>query len=100
MTRTQLEIRFKMWLARCTSIINFPIPSAGQVHGCPFKVMDKDMLKKAVEYWGCDPKEVPNVMRKAANKEYQMACKSFYCGCHDGDTGEVGNFREIKYKCH
>ena len=40
--------------SRSSSIINFPVPSGGQVHGCPFKVMDKDLLKQALDFWGCE----------------------------------------------
>merc|ERR1712087_542534 len=28
----------------CASIIGFPLGSGGQVHGCPFKSLDKDTL--------------------------------------------------------
>lgn len=76
----------------CASIINFPVPAGGQVHGCPFKVMDKDMLKQALDFWGCDKAQAEKALAKSRNKEYQLACKEFYCGCHAGDSGEgVGN---------
>ena len=36
-------------ISGCASIINYPLPAAGTAHGCPFKVLDGDMMKKLLE---------------------------------------------------
>ncbi|CAD7923001.1 unnamed protein product [Amoebophrya sp. A25] len=76
----------------CASIIGFPLPSGGQVHGCPFKVMDSGMLKTVLQHWQVPSGDIEDITTKSSGKHYQLACKEFFCKTHPGSSGEgVGN---------
>ncbi|CAD7952082.1 unnamed protein product [Amoebophrya sp. A120] len=76
----------------CASIIGFPLATAGQVHGCPFKSMDKDMLGKVLLHWDVPAGDIEDITKKSTEKHYQLACKQFFCKTHKGHSGEgIGN---------
>jgi len=76
----------------CASVIGFPLATAGQVHGCPFKSMDRDMLKTVLKHWSVPTGDIEDITRKAGDKHYQLACKDFFCKTHPGHTGDgIGN---------
>jgi len=76
----------------CASVIGFPLATAGQVHGCPFRTMDKPMLSKVLQHWEVPVGDIEDITKKASDKHYQLACKSYFCKTHPNASGEgVGN---------
>lgn len=77
----------------CARIINYPIPSAGQVHSCPFRTMEIKPLKEMLHSWGLPAATLPIIEDKVLNgKHYQIACVEYFKAMHPGHEGDgVGN---------
>lgn len=76
----------------CPKIIGFPGETAGQVHGCPFK-LEMPALKQHLYRWKTPETGVSEIEKLINNgKHYQLACiEHFKCG-HPGHEGDgVGN---------
>ncbi|CAA9987379.1 DNA primase large subunit, putative [Plasmodium knowlesi strain H] len=83
----------------CSSIINnFPIPSSGDTHGCPFKNFDEAHLKSLLFFFGLTDGQIKNIMPFKMNNEYQMACVKFFMETHPGSSADgVGNHPNSYY---
>lgn len=76
----------------CSTIINFPYPPTGQVHGCPFKHMEAEPLIQTMRSWGVPEKNIADMNEHIVNKHFQLACQDYFRGIHPGSTGDgVGN---------
>lgn len=84
----------------CASILNFPYPSVGQVHGCPFKHMELEHLNAMMKSWGVPESAVGDINEQLVNgKHYQLACQSYFRGMHPGSGGDgVGNHPDQFYQ--
>ncbi|SBT76305.1 DNA primase large subunit, putative [Plasmodium ovale] len=83
----------------CSKIINnFPIPSSGDTHGCPFKNFDEVHLKNLLFFFGLNDDQIKAIMPLKKNNEYQMACVKFFMETHPGSAGDgVGNHPNSYY---
>ncbi|SBT70886.1 DNA primase large subunit, putative [Plasmodium malariae] len=83
----------------CSKIINnFPVPSSGDTHGCPFKNFDEAHLKKLLFFFGLSDDQIKSIMPLKKNNEYQLACVKFFMETHPGSTGDgVGNHPNSYY---
>ncbi|CAD2106399.1 DNA primase large subunit, putative [Plasmodium vinckei petteri] len=77
----------------CSKIINnFPIPSSGDTHGCPFKNFDEPHLKSLLFFFGLNDDQIKAIMPFKKNNEYQLACVKFFTETHPNSPGDgVGN---------
>jgi DNA primase large subunit len=76
----------------CPKIIGFPAETAGQCHGCLFK-LDMPIMKQQLHKWKV-PEASVNEMEKLINngKHYQLACIEYFKCEHRGNDGDgVGN---------
>lgn len=76
----------------CPKIIGFPGETAGQAHGCPFK-MEVPALKQHLHRWKVPDSGVTEIEKLINNgKHYQLACIEYFKSMHPGDEGDgVGN---------
>jgi len=76
----------------CPKIIGFPGETAGQVHGCPFK-MEMSLLKQQLHRWKMPESGVAEVEKLIKNgNHYQLACIEYFKSQHPGHSGDgVGN---------
>lgn len=77
----------------CPKIIGFPAESAGQVHGCPFKLLDAAALRQQLHRWQLPESRVVEVEKLINNgKHFQLACIEHFKALHPGHEGDgVGN---------
>jgi len=76
----------------CPKIIGFPSETAGQVHGCPFK-LDGPTLKQQLHKWRMPEPAVAEIEKLIKNgNHYQLACIEYFKAGHQGHEGDgVGN---------
>eukprot|EP00918_Siedleckia_nematoides_P094150 GHVU01206714.1.p1 GENE.GHVU01206714.1~~GHVU01206714.1.p1 ORF type:complete len:330 (-),score=92.41 GHVU01206714.1:83-1027(-) len=79
----------------CSKIINnMPTVGPSERHGCPFKVLDPERLKKYLRahFKAVDSEAVDRVAALAGDHQYQIACKEVFTLAHPGSEGDgVGN---------
>mmetsp|Transcript_15094 Transcript_15094/g.44047 ORF Transcript_15094/g.44047 Transcript_15094/m.44047 type:complete len:513 (+) Transcript_15094:78-1616(+) len=77
----------------CPKIIGFPSESTGQVHGCPFRHSDINVLKQQLHRWQIPEATMREVEKLINNgKHFQLACIEYFKAKHPGSEGEgVGN---------
>ncbi|XP_034941986.1 DNA primase large subunit-like [Chelonus insularis] len=61
----------------CTKIIN-SIAGAGEYHGCPYRLMDNDTLKKKLTSYGIQATDVNEIAGLAKEHHYQLACAKYF----------------------
>ncbi|CAG9480408.1 DNA primase large subunit, putative [Plasmodium vivax] len=83
----------------CSKIINnFPVPSSGDTHGCPFKNFDEAHLRSLLFFFGLSDEQIRNIMPLKRSNEYQMACVTFFMETHPGSSADgVGNHPNSYY---
>ncbi|EUD67933.1 DNA primase large subunit [Plasmodium inui San Antonio 1] len=83
----------------CSKIINnFPVPSSGDTHGCPFKNFDESHLRSLLFFFGLTDDQIRNIMPLKKSNEYQMACVKFFMEMHPGSSADgVGNHPNSYY---
>jgi len=76
----------------CPKIIGFPGETAGQVHGCPFK-LEMPALKQHLHRWRVPENGVAEIEKLITNgKHYQLGCIEYFKSQHQGSEGDgVGN---------
>eukprot|EP00397_Hematodinium_sp_SG-2012_P008764 GEMP01008833.1.p1 GENE.GEMP01008833.1~~GEMP01008833.1.p1 ORF type:complete len:504 (-),score=94.41 GEMP01008833.1:1755-3266(-) len=84
----------------CATILNFPYPSVGQVHGCPFKHMETEPLFTMLKSWGLPESSLAEIDDHLSNgKHYQLACQDYFRATHPGSGGDgVGNHPDQFYE--
>ncbi|KAF4665597.1 hypothetical protein FOL47_004499 [Perkinsus chesapeaki] len=82
----------------CSSIIGFEYPTSDQIHGCPFKNMDDNILKKTLNNWAeraghqASSQIMIDDIVKRSKRESQLACQEWFRIMHPGSSGDgVGN---------
>ncbi|KAL5107859.1 DNA primase large subunit [Taenia crassiceps] len=69
----------------CMKIISFNQPGTGEFHGCPFRHLDLDLLSQRLAVGGRVPTDqVEAVVKRAKDKQYQLACREFFKAMHPG----------------
>ncbi|VDK20313.1 unnamed protein product [Taenia asiatica] len=73
----------------CMKIISFNQPGPGEFHGCPFRHLDLDLLSQRLAIGGKVPSDqVEAVVKRAKDKQYQLACREFFKATHPGLSPE------------
>ena len=62
----------------------------GDVHGCPFKTLEKDALAAALSRMRIAPQYVSEAVTKAKAGHYQLACGVVFEGQHGGCACDAG----------
>jgi len=76
----------------CSGMLNLPAPSAGQCHGCPFKVLDQPNLRKLMMKWKIPAPAVEAMIGRVQGNHHQLACVEYFKATHPGHDGDgVGN---------
>ena len=66
------------------------MPLQGDVHGCPYKTMEKDALTAALTRMRIAPQFVSEAVSKAKGGHFQLACAVTFEGQHGGCACETG----------
>eukprot|EP00371_Babesia_bovis_P000748 XP_001609395.1 DNA primase, large subunit [Babesia bovis T2Bo] len=76
----------------CNAIIkSLPPPVQGQVHGCPFKELDNNGVRKMLEDFGLGDDQITPIMDLKATHQYQLACVEYFAqNTPNGATEGVG----------
>ncbi|XP_008547743.1 DNA primase large subunit [Microplitis demolitor] len=61
----------------CSKIIS-NIAGAGEYHGCPYRLMDSDTLKKKLIAYGLSASDAAEIAALAKDHHYQLACAKYY----------------------
>jgi len=69
----------------CMKIIN-STPVGDQGHGCPYKHWDANHLRGALQSLRLNSSTIAEVLDKAKNQHYQIACLQVYEALHPGGT--------------
>lgn len=72
----------------CQKIIS-STPGVGDHHGCPYRHFSEENLRAALGKLGVSSRALEDVMEKARNKHYQLACTLTFEGVHNSscDSG-------------
>ena len=62
----------------------------GDVHGCPYKTLEKDALAAALAKMQIAPQFVNEAVTKAKSGHFQLACAVTFEGQHGGCACETG----------
>eukprot|EP00914_Ancora_sagittata_P004432 GHVO01009601.1.p1 GENE.GHVO01009601.1~~GHVO01009601.1.p1 ORF type:complete len:270 (+),score=30.34 GHVO01009601.1:212-1021(+) len=76
----------------CNRILHtLPAPSQGDVHGCPFKTLNNDNLRKSLEGMATNV-TISEILKLTSEYHYQIACKTLFESMHGTDySADVGN---------
>jgi DNA primase large subunit len=72
-------------------------PSKGEYHGCPFKTFSEEALGAALSQMKIEPSKVTDIVKKAKNKHYQLACSDVFEAVHGGEFIEGGLHHPNQY---
>ena len=72
-------------------------PGKGEYHGCPFKTFSEEALGTALSKMKIEPSKVTNIVTKAKNKHYQLACSDVFEAVHGGEFIEGGLHHPNQY---
>lgn len=76
----------------CRKIILGAAPGPDEYHGCPFKHLDKYVVRKMLNNLGRKEDEINDIMDSVEHGDYQIACKKHWIYSHPGgDESDVGN---------
>lgn len=70
----------------CRKIQNMKLPSAGETHGCPFKIFGEEKLKRVLLDQGIKEIDVIRIMEKKKTNEFSVACMRHYEARHFNDA--------------
>ncbi|ORM41301.1 DNA primase large subunit [Babesia sp. Xinjiang] len=90
----------------CNSIIrSLPPPTAGQVHGCPFKDLDMSSMRNMLEEFGLSGEQISPIMDLKSTHQYQLACVEYFSqttptGSMDGVGIHPNVFFQNSFKAH
>jgi len=70
----------------CTKIQNMNLPSAGETHGCPFKIYGEEKLNKVLTDQGIQEIDIIRIMDKKKSNEYSVACMRHYEARYHNDN--------------
>ncbi|GIX64899.1 DNA primase large subunit, putative [Babesia caballi] len=79
----------------CGAILrSLPPPTAGQVHGCPFKDFEAAALRELLENFGLSAEQTAPILELKATHQYQLACVEYFSqttptGSTEGDVLDV-----------
>ncbi|KAK1442339.1 DNA primase large subunit [Babesia gibsoni] len=84
----------------CSTIINsLPPPSAGMVHGCPFKVFDSQNLVNLLRDFNLTEGQIAPIMDLKNTHQYQLACVEYFNQTNPNGSNEgVGIHPNIFYQ--
>ncbi|GBE62543.1 DNA primase large [Babesia ovata] len=84
----------------CASILrSLPIPTAGQVHGCPFRDFDSDGLRGLLEDFGLTSEQISPIMDLKSTHQYQLACMEYFSQTSpNGSTEGVGTHPNVFFR--
>ncbi|CAL6297458.1 unnamed protein product [Bathycoccus prasinos] len=71
--------------------------SYGEYHGCPFKTFSEEALGAALSQMKIEPSKVTDIVKKAKNKHYQLACSDVFEAVHGGEFIEGGLHHPNQY---
>eukprot|EP00270_Netrium_digitus_P009278 TRINITY_DN281_c0_g2_i1.p1 TRINITY_DN281_c0_g2~~TRINITY_DN281_c0_g2_i1.p1 ORF type:complete len:343 (-),score=90.76 TRINITY_DN281_c0_g2_i1:262-1290(-) len=74
----------------CVKIITGPPPGVGEHHGCPFRHFSLERLRAYLSLLGVKGVAMDNVMEKAKQQHYQLACAKVFEATHWGQECEAG----------
>lgn len=78
--------------AKCQFNITANFPTGDEVHGCPFRHMDKEHLQNLLGGWGVGRSDLDGIIAKASDHHYELACRDYFKAKHPGNDGEdMGN---------
>ena len=72
-------------------------PGKGEYHGCPFKTFSEDALGAALSQMKIEPSKVTDIVKKAKNKHYQLACSDVFEAVHGGEFIDGGLHHPNQY---
>lgn len=73
----------------CMRIITGEPPKAGEYHGCPFRHLEEEHLRKALQ--GVPEGDKHEILALAQAKHYQIACKKHFEATHPGSDDVMIN---------
>lgn len=82
---------YKGW--GCSKIISLTTPATGEFHGCPFKVLQDDMIKRMlVDIYHVNDHQLKEIMMHRDRKQFQVACVRLFEASHPNGASEgIGN---------
>ncbi|KAL3310317.1 DNA primase large subunit [Cichlidogyrus casuarinus] len=79
----------------CVNIIMSSAPGQGEVHGCPFRHMDIDLLKQrlssSVASKMFSSESVANIVQKSKDRQYHLACREYFKCTNNLSTDEASS---------
>lgn len=72
-------------------------PGKGEYHGCPFKTFSEEALGAALSQMKIEPSKVTDIVKKAKNKHYQLACSDVFEAVHGGEFIDGGLHHPNQY---
>lgn len=72
----------------CPKIIS-ATPGVGDHHGCPYKHFGEENLRAAIEIMGVGSRAIEDIIDKARNRHYQLACTLTFEAVH-GESCDAG----------
>ncbi len=70
----------------CKKVQNMKLPSAGETHGCPFKIFSEEKLKRVLVDQGIKDIDIFRIVEKKKTNEYSVACMRHYEARHHNDA--------------
>lgn len=70
----------------CKKIQNMKLPSAGEIHGCPFKIFNEEKMKRVLVEQGIKELDIIRIMEKKKSNEYSVACMRHFEARHHNDN--------------
>ena len=77
------------------------LPMQGDVHGCPYKTLEKDALAAALGRMRIAPQSINEAVTKAKAGHYQLACGVVFEGQHGGCACDAGinHPNQVRQRC-
>jgi len=81
----------------CAKIIEMKIKFSEELHGCPFRISDRNSLKTVLKEKELGESDIREVFQLLDEKSYTEACKRVFLATHPGHQGQHTQNHPNKY---